>query len=174
MVSKKLQDKFYAALESLKDGKNDYILEALMAGAKATFESFDDPGYTGKLRADVPEEKDDPYSEDRHEAGTNWPSRDAIANAAGDVKVPLAEEDMLVLSHDPSTEDEEETRDLVDLFDDRSGRRFPTYRGQFYEKDYPAVAEAIDKLSKTIGAMKHKGNEVLVESILEGFKTCFM
>lgn len=38
MVSKKLQDKFYAALESLKDGKNDYILEALAAGAKATFE----------------------------------------------------------------------------------------------------------------------------------------
>ena len=38
MVSKKLQNKFYAALESLKDGKNDYILEALAAGAKATFE----------------------------------------------------------------------------------------------------------------------------------------
>ena len=40
MVSKKLQDKFYAALESLKDGKNDYILEALAAGAKATFEGL--------------------------------------------------------------------------------------------------------------------------------------
>lgn len=38
MVSKKLQDKFYAALESLKDGKNDCILEALAAGAKAAFE----------------------------------------------------------------------------------------------------------------------------------------
>lgn len=38
MVSKELQDKFYAALESLKDGKNDYILEALASGAKAAFE----------------------------------------------------------------------------------------------------------------------------------------
>lgn len=38
MVSKELQNKFYAALESLKDGKNDYILEALAAGAKAAFE----------------------------------------------------------------------------------------------------------------------------------------
>jgi hypothetical protein len=173
MVSKKLQDKFYAALESMKDGKNDYILEALMAGAKASFESFGNPGYVGKLHADVPEEKDDPYSEDRHEAGTNWPSKDAIANAADDVKVPLAEEDMLVLSHDPSTEDEDETRDLVDIFDDRSGRRFPTYRGQFYEKDYPAVAEAIDKLGKTIGAMKRKGNEAMVESIQAAYAACF-
>ena len=40
MVSKKLQDKFYAALESLRDGKNDYILEALAAGARATFEGL--------------------------------------------------------------------------------------------------------------------------------------
>ena len=51
MVSKKLQDKFYAALESLKDGKNDYILEALAAGAKATFEGVKygyEWKYTGK------------------------------------------------------------------------------------------------------------------------------
>ena len=48
MVSKKLQDKFYAALESLKDGKNDYILEALAAGAKATFEGVE-YGYEWKF-----------------------------------------------------------------------------------------------------------------------------
>ena len=173
MVSKELQDKFYAALESLKDGKNNYILEALAAGARATFESFDDPGYTGKLRADSPEEKEDPYADEKNYMGTNWPSRDAIENAAGDIKVPVTEDDMLLMVHDPSTEEEEETIDLVDHFDDRSGKRFPSYRCQFTEKDYPAVAEAIGKLGKTIGAMKHKGNEALVESILEGFKACF-
>ena len=48
MVSKKLQDKFYAALESLKDGKNDYILEALAAGARATFEGVE-YGYEWKF-----------------------------------------------------------------------------------------------------------------------------
>ena len=173
MVSKKLQDKFYAALESLKDGKNDYILEALVAGAKATFESFDDPGYTGKLHADVPEEKEDPYFDEKNYMGSNWPSKEAIENAAGDVKVPVTEEDILTISHDPSTEEEEEPVDLVDHFDDRSGKRFPTYRGQFTERDYPAVAEAIDKLGKTIGAMKHRGNEAMVESIRAGFEACF-
>ena len=48
MASKKLQDKFYAALESLKDGKNDYILEAIAAGAKATFEGVE-YGYEWKF-----------------------------------------------------------------------------------------------------------------------------
>lgn len=40
MVSKELQDKFYAALESLRDSQNGYLLEALAAGAKASFESI--------------------------------------------------------------------------------------------------------------------------------------
>lgn len=48
MVSKELQDKFYAALESLKDGKNDSILEALSAGAKAAFEGVE-YGYEWKF-----------------------------------------------------------------------------------------------------------------------------
>lgn len=61
MVSKKLQDKFYAALESLKDGKNDYILEALAAGAKATFEGL----IGGEVTADgtyIPPKDDHPDS----------------------------------------------------------------------------------------------------------------
>lgn len=41
MIPQELQDKFYAALESMKDGKNNYIIDSLAAGAKATFESFD-------------------------------------------------------------------------------------------------------------------------------------
>lgn len=173
MVTKKLQDKFYAALESLKDGKNDYILEALAAGARATFESFDDPGYTGKLRADAPEEKEDPYAHEENYMRSNWPSKNSIVNPAGGSKNRMSREDWLLMGHDPDTDEEEDPVDLVDHFDDRSGNRFPSYRGQFTEKDYPAVAEAIGKLGKTIGAMKHKGNEALVESILEGFKACF-
>lgn len=158
MVSKKLQDKFYAALESLKDGKNDYILEALAAGAKATFEGL----LTGQVSED----------------GTYIPSKDEVPRSAsiGPDSCPkvLTKEDIQMLTHDPETEHEEDPEELN--FDDNEAKRFPTYPGQFSEEEdpfYSMVAEAVTKLGNTINELKTTDNAPLVESIMEGFKTCF-
>ena len=158
MVSKKLQNKFYAALESLKDGQNDYILEALAAGAKATFEGL----IAGTLTDD----------------GTYIPpanERQVECNIGpGACKRVFTKDDLMKLIHDPSTEENEDPVDLVDHFDDRSGNRFPSYDGQFDEEpEYSMVAEAIGKLGKAICEMKTADNAPLVESIMEGFKSCF-
>ena len=143
MVSKELQDKFYAALEALKDAQNGYILEALKAGAKATFENFD---------------------------SQVSPSQVIGPDAAPKV---LTREDILKLRHDPSTEEPEDPEELN--FDQVTGKSFPTYDGQFYEKEeYPMVAEAVSKLIKTIDAMKTDDNGALIESIKEGCKVCFI
>ena len=133
MVSKKLQDKFYAALESLKDGRNDYIVEALAAGARAAFESG--MGYTGTLRADVPDEKEDAYSDEKNYMRSNWPTKDQITNADSSAGNTVSIDDVRTMVHDPDTDEDEEPVDLVDLFDDKSGNRFPTYADQFYEKE---------------------------------------
>lgn len=158
MVSKKLQDKFYAALESLKDGKNDYILEALAAGAKATFE--------GMLTGEVSED------------GTYIPSKDEVPRSAsiGPDSCPrvLTKEDIQKLTHDPDTENEEDPEELN--FEGNEAKRFPTYPGQFSEEEdpfYSMVAEAVTKLGNTISEMKTSDNAPLVESIMEGFKSCF-
>lgn len=155
MVSKKLQDKFYAALESLKDGKNDYILEALAAGAKATFE--------GMLTGEVSED------------GTYIPSKDEVSRSAsiGPDSCPrvLTKEDIQMLTHDPDTENEEDPEELN--FDSNEAKRFPTYPGQFREEEYPMVAEAVTKLGNAISEMKTADNAPLVESIMEGFNACF-
>ena len=171
MVSKELQNKFYAALESLKDGKNDYILEALAAGAKATFENF---GYTGTLRADAP---DQPVEKQDAELSTNWHTVPSD-NGAKRTKVPdqgdSTDEDSLAIVNIHDTDETDEPVDLVDHFDDRSGNRFPAYTGQFTEEpDYTMVAEAINKLGKTIGNMKTKDNAHLVEAIQNGYSVCF-
>lgn len=158
MVSKKLQDKFYAALESLKDGKNDYILEALAAGAKATFEGL----LTGQVSGD----------------GTYIPSKDEVPRSAsiGPDSCPrvLTKEDIQMLTHDPETEHEEDPEELN--FDGNEAKRFPTSPGQFSEEEdpfYSMVAEAVTKLGNAIGEMKTSDNAPLVESILDGFNTCF-
>lgn len=156
MVSKKLQDKFYAALESLKDGKNDYILEALAAGAKATFE--------GMLTGEVSED------------GTYIPSKDEVPRSAsiGPDSCPrvLTKEDIQMLTHDPETEREEDPEELN--FDSNEAKRFPTYPGQFSEEDdYAMVAEAVTKLGNAISEMKTANNAPLIEAIKEGFKCCF-
>ena len=155
MVSKKLQDKFYAALESLRDGKNDYILEALAAGAKATFEGM----LTGEVSKD----------------GTYIPSKDEVPRSAsiGPDSCPrvLTKEDIQMLTHDPDTENEEDPEELN--FDSNEAKRFPTYPGQFSEEEYPMVAEAVAKLGNTIMAMRTKENAALVEAIKAGCDTCF-
>lgn len=158
MVSKELQNKFYAALESLKDGQNDYILEALAAGAKATFEGL----IAGTLTDD----------------GTYIPpanERQVECNIGpGACKRVFTKDDLMKLIHDPSTEENEDPVDLVDHFDDRSGNRFPSYDGQFDEEpEYSMVAEAISKLGKAICDMKTDDNASIMEAIHEGFKTCF-
>lgn len=158
MVSKKLQDKFYAALESLRDGKNDYILEALAAGAKATFEGL----FTGKVSED----------------GTYIPSKDELPSSAsiGPDSCPrvLTKEDIQKLTHDPDTENEEDPEELN--FDDNVAKRFPTYPGQFSKEEdpfYSMVAEAVTKLGNAISEMKTSNNAPLIEAIKEGFKCCF-
>jgi len=155
MVSKELQNKFYTALESLKDGKNDYILEALAAGAKATFEGL----ITGKV------------SEDK----TYIPSKDEVSPSAsiGPDSCPkvLTKEDIQRLIHDPDTENEEDPEELN--FDSNEAKRFPTYPGQFSEEEYSMVAEAVTKLGNAISEMKTADNAPLVESIMEGFNACF-
>ena len=156
MVSKKLQDKFYAALESLKDGKNDYILEALAAGAKATFEGL----LTGEVSDD----------------GTYIPSKDEVPRSAsiGPDSCPrvLTKEDIQMLTHDPDTENEEDPEELN--LDKVTGKSFPTYPGQFSEEDdYVMVAEAVTKLGNTIDAMKTDDNMSLLEAIKEGYKAAF-
>lgn len=158
MVSKKLQDKFYAALESLRDGKNDYILEALAAGAKATFEGL----FTGKVSED----------------GTYIPSKDEVPRSAsiGPDSCPrvLTKEDIQMLTHDPDTENEEDPEELN--FDDNVAKRFPTYPGQFSEEEdpfYSMVAEAVTKLGNAISEMKTSDNASLLEAIEEGYRTCF-
>jgi len=158
MVSKKLQNKFYAALESLKDGKNDYILEALAAGAKATFE--------GMLTGEVSED------------GTYIPSKDEVPRSAsiGPDSCPrvLTKEDIQMLTHDPDTENEEDPEELN--FDGNEAKRFPAYPGQFSEEEdpfYSMVAEAVTKLGNTISEMKTANNAPLIEAIKEGFKCCF-
>lgn len=156
MVSKELQNKFYTALESLRDGKNDYILEALAAGAKATFEGL----ITGKA------------SEDR----TYIPSKDEVSPSAsiGPDSCPrvLTKEDIQMLSHDPETEHEEDPEELN--FEGNEAKRFPTYPGQFSEEDdYAMVAEAVNKLGNTIDAMKTDDNMSLLEAIKEGYKVAF-
>lgn len=158
MVSKELQNKFYAALESLKDGQNDYILEALAAGAKATFEGL----IAGTLTDD----------------GTYIPpanERQVECNIGpGACKRVFTKDDLMKLIHDPSTEENEDPVDLVDHFDDRSGNRFPSYDGQFDEEpEYSMVAEAIAKLGKTIRNMKTDDNASIMEAIHEGFSACF-
>lgn len=158
MVSKELQDKFYAALESLKDGKNDYILEALTAGAKATFEGL----LTGQVSED----------------GTYIPSKDEVPRSAsiGPDSCPrvLTKEDIQRLIHDPDTENEEDPEELN--FDSNEAKRFPTYPGQFSEEENPShsmVAEAIAKLGKAIRNMKTDDNASIMEAIHEGFSACF-
>lgn len=158
MVSKKLQDKFYAALESLRDGKNDYILEALAAGAKATFE--------GMLAGEVSED------------GTYIPSRDEVPRSAsiGPDSCPrvLTKEDIQMLTHDPETENEEDPEELN--FDGNEAKRFPTYPGQFSEEEdpfYSMVAEAVTKLGNAIMSMRTNENAALVEAIKSGCDTCF-
>ena len=158
MVSKELQNKFYAALESLKDGKNDYILEALAAGAKATFEGL----LTGQVLGN----------------GTYIPSKDEVPcpTSIGPETCPrvLTKEDIQTLTHDPDTENEEDPKELN--FDSSEAEHFPTYSGQFSEEEdpfYPMVAEAVTKLGNTINEMKTTDNAPLVESIMEGFNACF-
>ena len=158
MVSKKLQDKFYAALESLKDGKNDYILEALAAGAKATFEGL----IGGEVTAD----------------GTYIPPKDERPDSAcigpdSCAKI-LTLEDLGSLTHDPKTEHEGEPVELN--FDGDDAKRFPTYPGQFAEEDDPSyamVAEAVAKLKSTIGSLKTKDNRSILEAIEQGCDVCF-
>ena len=196
MVSKELQDKFYAAMESLKDGKNNYIVDALTAGAKATFESIaglgsplvnkeqldnlkkinageeneskgepvtegaesSDPGFIGKLHAHVP---DEPVQSNEDYEPPSYPSK-------------LTYDDMMKMTHDPSTEESEEPVDVLDHLTGNSGNRFPTYDGQFAgSEDYSMVAEAVTKLGNTIDAMKTTDNASLLEAIKEGYKVCF-
>ena len=155
MVSKKLQDKFYAALESLRDGKNDYILEALAAGAKATFEGL----IRGEVTAD----------------GTYIPPKDERPDSAcigpDSCSKFLTVEDLRRLTHDPDTENEEDPEELN--FEGNEAKRFPTYPGQFSEEEYSMVAEAVTKLGNTISEMKTANNAPLIEAIKEGFKCCF-
>ena len=154
MVSKELQDKFYAALESLKDGKNGYILEALKAGAKATFENFD-RGYEGTFGPDTVEQKDEYIEEPEPQYQSE-----------------LTVDDVKKLVHDPETEDTEDPEELD--FDRVTGKSFPTYRGQFSNEDeYAMVAEAVAKLGRTIDALKDDSNSALVEAIKEGCRACF-
>ncbi len=158
MVSKKLQDKFYAALESLKDGKNDYILEALAAGAKATFE--------GLIRGEVT--ADGTYIPPKDER----PDSDSIGPDSGSKFLTL--EDLRRLTHDLDTENEENPEELN--FDGNEAKRFPTYPGQFSEEEdpfYSMVAEAVTKLGNTINEMKTADNAPLIEAIKEGFNCCF-
>ena len=158
MVSKELQNKFYAALESLRDGKNDYILEALAAGAKATFE--------GILAGEVSD--DGTYIPPKDEA----PSSDSIG--PGSCPRVLTKEDIQMLSHDPDTENEGDPEELN--FDGNEAKRFPTYPGQFSEEEdpfYSMVAEAVTKLGNAISEMKTSDNAPLVESIMDGFNACF-
>ena len=155
MVSKKLQDKFYAALESLRDGKNDYILEALAAGAKATFEGL----IRGEVTAD----------------GTYIPPKDERPDSAcigpDSCSRFLTVEDLRRLTHDPDTENEEDPEELN--FEGNEAKRFPTYPGQFSEEEYSMVAEAVTKLGNTIMAMRTKENAALVEAIKSGCDACF-
>ena len=154
MVSKELQDKFYAALESLRDDNNGFILEALKAGAKATFESWLDRERTWKVDPEVQERIPD------NEIGP------ATCHKF------LTEEDLLKLQHDPSTEENEDPEELN--FDKVTGKSFPTYPGQFSEEDdYAMVAEAVTKLGNTIDAMKTDDNTSLLEAIKEGYKAAF-
>jgi hypothetical protein len=158
MVSKKLQDKFYTALESLKDGKNDYILEALAAGAKATFE--------GLIRGEVT--ADGTYIPPKDER----PDSDSIGPDSCSKFLTL--EDLRRLTHDLDTENEENPEELN--FDSNEAKRFPTYPGQFSEEEdpfYSMVAEAVTKLGNTISEMKTANNAPLIEAIKEGFKCCF-
>ena len=158
MVSKKLQDKFYAALESLKDGKNDYILEALAAGAKATFE--------GMLAGEVSAVR------------TYIPSKDEVprSTSIGPDSCPrvLTKEDIQMLTHDPDTENEADPEELN--FEGNEAKRFPTYPDQFSEEEdpfYSMVAEAVTKLGNTINEMKTSDNAPLIEAIHDGFNACF-
>lgn len=158
MVSKKLQDKFYAALESMKDGKNDYILEALAAGARATFEGL----IGGEVTAD----------------GTYIPPKDERPDSAGigpdSCAKILTLEDLRSLTHDPETEGEEGPEELN--FDGDDAKRFPTYPGQFAEEDDPSyamVAEAVAKLKRTIGSLKTQDNRSILEAIEQGCDACF-
>ena len=158
MVSKELQDKFYAALESLKDGKNDSILEALAAGAKAAFEGV----LTGEVSGD----------------GTYIPSKDEVPRSAsiGPDSCPrvLTKEDIQVLTHDPDTENEADPEELN--FEGNEAKRFPTYPGQFSEEEdpfYSMVAEAVAKLKSTIGSLKTQDNRSIIEAIEQGCDTCF-
>ena len=196
MVSKELQDKFYAAMESLKDGKNNYIVDALTAGAKATFESIaglgsplvnkeqldnlkkinagekneskeepvtegaesSDPGFIGKLHAHVP---DEPVQSDEDYEPPLYPSK-------------LTYDDLMKMTHDPSTEESEEPVDVLDHLTGNSGNRFPTYDGQFAGgEDYSMVAEAVTKFGNTIDTMKTTDNASILEAIKEGYKVCF-
>lgn len=158
MVSKKLQDKFYAALESLRDGKNDYILEALAAGARATFEGL----IGGEVTAD----------------GTYIPPKDERPDSAGigpdSCTKILTLEDLRSLTHDPETEGEEEPEELN--FEGGEAKRFPTYTGQFTEEEDPSysmVAEAVAKLKRTIGSLKTQDNRSILEAIEQGCDACF-
>jgi len=158
MVSKELQNKFYAALESLKDGKNDYILEALAAGAKATFE--------GLIRGEVT--ADGTYIPPKDER----PDSDSIGPDSCSKFLTL--EDLRRLTHDLDTENEENPEELN--FDSNEAKRFPTYPGQFSEEEDPSyamVAEAVTKLGNTINEMKTADNASIMEAIHEGFSACF-
>jgi hypothetical protein len=158
MVSKELQNKFYTALESLRDGKNDYILEALAAGAKATFE--------GLIRGEVT--ADGTYIPPKDER----PDSDSIGPDSCSKFLTL--EDLRRLTHDLDTENEENPEELN--FDSNEAKRFPTYPGQFSEEENPSysmVAEAIAKLGKAIRNMKTDDNASIMEAIHEGFSACF-
>ena len=173
MVSKELQEKFYAALESLRDEQNGYILEALKAGAKATFEGIaglGSPFVSSEMLEELKKINVEAAKRETEQKAVDENSPSQVIGPDANPRV-LTKEDLTKLHHDPSTEESEEPEELN--FDHVTGKSFPTYDGQFSEKEYPMVAEAVSKLTNAIDAMKTDDNGALIEAIKEGCKAVF-